>query len=76
MTFRMGDASAGTEIEGLRQDLSGNMVFNTSGGTIQYSSGNTSTTASGTNANSGFFNPKGFITARLGTSAIKIPFFD
>ena len=69
------DTIRGTLIEGLREDISGNVEFNRSGGTVQFFSGNTSLTRTETAARSGAFAPLGFITARLGTTAIKIPYF-
>jgi hypothetical protein len=73
--FQMHDGVAGTTIEALQISTSGNVVFNTSGGTVQFYSGNTSLTKSDTATNSGFFAPLGYITARLGTLAIKVPYF-
>jgi hypothetical protein len=75
LAFEVVDSVVPTTIEGMRVDTSGNVELNRSGGTLQFKSGNTSLTKSDTAANSGFFAPLGYITARLGTTAIKIPYF-
>ena len=73
--FQMIDGVATTSIEGARLDISGNFEFNRSGGTVQFFSGNTSLTRTETAARSGAFAPLGFLTVRLGTSNVKVPYF-
>ena len=73
--FQMDDPTVPTRIEGLRVTESGNVEMNRSGGTVQFKSGNTSLTRTVTAAMSGAFGPLGFITARLGTLDIKVPYF-
>ena len=76
MIFRVNDAATPVVIEPMRLDISGNVVFNTSGGTIQFFSGNTSLTKTDTPTMSGFFAPLGYITAKVGSgTAVKIPYF-
>ena len=74
-SFQMQDVATGTLIEGMRMNTSGTIEFNRSGGTIQFFSGNTSLTRTVTASMSGAFGPLGFLTTRLGSLDIKIPYF-
>jgi hypothetical protein len=73
--FQMHDGVVGTTIEALQISTSGNVEFNRSGGTVQFNSGNTSLTRTNTASMSGTFAPLSFITARLGSLDVKVPYF-